>query len=324
MTAIATRSEQPLRTDRTIDKHLVHRAALEEVFLTDFRSEPDGGFAAAARLPRTHHYYNEHTAHPAIHDPLAVFECARQMLLCALHLHHDAPPEMKSITATCSLVITGPEALVIDGYDLDLAGRVAMHKEREGVTTRVVHEVDVRRGDRLLGTITVDTAQKDPERYQALRMTYRDTAPPMSDELLAAEPVSRVAPYLVGRQRSENVVLLAPVVTGRELTATLRVPVSNLGMFDHAHDHVPGPVLMEAARQAGTLLAGELYAHASSKLVLASLSATYDRFAELDSEITVVATAGEALGDPITVHFVQGGEPVARMTAIMASTLAVS
>ncbi|MFI9387361.1 AfsA-related hotdog domain-containing protein [Kutzneria sp. NPDC052558] len=318
MTTIAT---ERLSTDRTIAKGLVHRVALEEVFLTDFRSVPDGGFLATARLPRSHAYYNDHTNHPATHDPLAVFECVRQMLLCALHLHHDAPATMKSITATCGLDIADPLALVVDGYDLDLFGTVVTHKERDGVTTRVVHSVDVRLGDRLIGTVTVDTAQKDPERYEALRMTYRDSRPPQSDALIDTEPVSRVAPYLVGRCDSDNVVLLAPRVEQSALVAGLRVPVSNPGMFDHAHDHVPGPVMMEAARQAGTLLAGELYGHASSKTVLTGLTATYARFAELDSPITVTAQAGAAMTDPITVRFAQGGEIAADMTITLGSTV---
>jgi hypothetical protein len=318
---VTTTVETPLGGDRTIDRRLVHRTALEEVFLTGFRSLDDGGFVATARLPRAHHYYNDQTGRPAAHDPIAVFECVRQMLLCALHLHHDAPPEMKSITATCSLEIVDPGALAVRGHDLDLVGRVVTHKERDGVTIRVVHEVEVYQSDRRLAVVTVDTAQRDPARYETLRMTYRDTVPPTSDDLIATEPVSRIAPYLVGRERTENVVLLAPVLSGTELVATLRVPVSNPGMFDHAHDHVPGPVMMEAARQAGTWLAGELHAHASSKLVLASLHATYDRFAELDSAITVVATAREGLTEPITVGFLQNGEQVARMTVTMTSTL---
>ena len=90
--------ETLLDTDRTIDRRLVHRTALEEVFLTGFQSLEDGGFLATARLPRAHHYYNDQTSQPSAHDPVAVFECVRQMLLCALHLHHDAPPVPSAFT----------------------------------------------------------------------------------------------------------------------------------------------------------------------------------------------------------------------------------
>ncbi|MBB1154446.1 MULTISPECIES: AfsA-related hotdog domain-containing protein [Amycolatopsis] len=313
---------EPLGTAATIDRKLVHRTALEEVFLTGFRSLPDGRFAGSARLPRAHRYYNDHTNHPAVHDPVAIFECVRQMLLCALHLHHDAPAGMKAITAACRMDLTDPLALKLDkGYDLDLLGTVAMHKEREGVTVRVLHEVEVRLGSTVLGTIAVDTAQKDEQRYQDLRMAFRDTKPPMSDDLLASEPLSRVPPYLVGRQERDNVLLLGPEVRDGTLTGRLRVPVSHPGMFDHPQDHVPGPVMMEAARQAGTLLAGELFGQASSKTVLVGLDAAYTRFAELDSDILITATAGSGATEPIAVRFLQEGEPVAEMTIRMANTV---
>ena len=45
-----------LSTDRTIDRHLTHRAALSEVFLTDFVSVDDETFCAAAQLPPGHFY----------------------------------------------------------------------------------------------------------------------------------------------------------------------------------------------------------------------------------------------------------------------------
>ncbi len=319
-----TGSAEALSSDRTIARGLVHRTALEEVFLTDFRTLEGGHFVAAARLPRAHHYYSDHTNHPKLHDPIAIFECVRQMLLCALHLHHNASPDMKSITASCRMEITDPLALKIGSgsYELSLFGRVAKHKEREGVTTRVVHEVEVRLDAVAIGSISVDTAQKPSESYQRLRMAYRDTTPPLSDELFAKEPVARIAPYLVGREQADNVVLLAPEVEGPALTARLRVPFSHSGMFDHAQDHVPGPVMMEAARQAGTLLVGEVFGQASSKTVLAALEATYERFAELDSTITVRASlTGTDADQPIPVEFEQGGEVIARMVVRMANTL---
>ncbi|NUP01217.1 MAG: hypothetical protein HOV96_38115 [Nonomuraea sp.] len=315
-------AERPaLSRDRTVDRTLVHRTALEEVFLTDFESRPDG-FAGTARLPRAHAYYNEHLNHPAVHDPIAVFECVRQLLLCALHLHHGATGEMKSITATCSLALPDPRALVIrDDYELLLLGRVARHKEHGGVTTRALHEVEVRLGDAVIGQVAVDTAQKDARRYDELRMAFRDTAPPLSSELIDDEPVSRVPPHLVGRTNPDNVLLLAPKQDEGGLTARLRVPVSHPGMFDHPHDHVPGPVMMEAARQAGTLLLCERFGQAPSKSVLTGLEAAYARFAELDAGIVIEARPGAGPADPIGVRFLQSGEPVAEMTITMGTTL---
>ncbi len=315
---------EPLRTDRTIARDLVHRIALEEVFLTDFQNTGDG-FAAAARLPRSHPYYCEHTAHPSAHDPIAVFECVRQMLLCAMHLHHGVTADTKSVTASCELEITDPRALAVaeGGYELTLLGRVVDAKEREGVAVRVVHEVDVLLGTTRIGRVRVDTALKQPESYQRLRMRSRVTPPSLSVDLVAQEPVSRVAPYLVGRQQTANVLLIEPEINGSVLTASLRVPVSHPGMFDHPHDHVPGPVLMEAARQAGHLLQVELFGLSPAKTTPVELRAAYERFTELDSEILIRASFANQVGpgQPIYVHFRQDGDIVADMRLRMGSTV---
>lgn len=315
---------EPLRTDRTIARDLVHRTALEEVFLTDFQNT-DGGFAAAARLPRSHPYYCDHTAHPAAHDPIAVFECVRQMLLCAMHLHHGVAGDTRSVTASCELEITEPRALSVadGGYELTLLGSVVEAKERDGATTRVVHEVDVLLGATRIGRVRVDTALKQPESYQRLRMRSRVTPPPLSVDLVAREPVSRVAPYLVGRQQAANVLLIEPKIDGSALTARLRVPVSHPGMFDHPHDHVPGPVLMEAARQAGHLLQVELFGLSPAKTMPVELRAAYERFTELDSEILIRASFANLVGpgQPLYVHFRQDGELVADMRLRMGSTV---
>jgi hypothetical protein len=295
------------------------------VFLTDFRSQPDGSFVAAARLPRAHRYYNDHLTRPQSHDPIAIFECVRQMLLCAMHLHHGASRETASITAECSLEISEPRALTVAaGYELELLGTVADSRERDGVTTRVVHRVDVRLAGTSVGTITVDTALKAPASYQKLRMRTRTSMPPQSSELVAGEPIARIAAHLLGRSDQANVVLLDPEVFDGTLTSRLRVPVSNPGMFDHSHDHVPGPVMMEAARQAGQLLMTELFASAPSKLVLVELTAQYAQFAELDSDILVRAQPASTGGarrpeESIVVEFVQDDVPVASMRVRLAS-----
>ena len=107
--AQAADAAQVLSTQRTLNRRLVHRSALAEVFLTDFQSVDENTFRAAAQLPPRHFYYSDHTSRPAMHDPLAVFESVRQMLLCAMHLQHDAGHDTKSITATASLEITDRE-----------------------------------------------------------------------------------------------------------------------------------------------------------------------------------------------------------------------
>jgi hypothetical protein len=318
-TTTGTPSAPGVATHRTVDRRLVHRAALAEVFLTDFLRVDHDTFRAAAQLPPSHFYYGDHTVRPATHDPLAVFEAVRQMLLCAMHLQHGAGDRTKSITAEAGLEITDPWTLTAEGRPLDLSlhGRVALEKTYQGATSRVVHEVEVcTAGGDFVGTVRVDTALRPDDAYQALRMAYRTDPPPSSDALPDAAPAEPVPPHLVGREHARNVVLQAVRTAPGEVSALLRLPVRHSSMFDHAQDHVPGPVMMEAARQATVLLAGECLGLAPSKLWLRSMRAGYARFAELDGDIVVRARLlpdGADAACHAEVAFVQAGETAATM-----------
>lgn len=324
-----------LTTDRTIDRHLTHRAALAEVFLTDFVSVDDETFHAAAQLPPSHFYYGDHIARPALHDPLVVFESVRQMLLCAMHVQHGASDDTKAITATADLEITDARPLRADGSALDLTmlGRVALEKSRGDAVSRVVHQVEVlTRDGRDIGRVEVDTALRAGDAYQELRMSHRTSQPPLSSSgaLLSPPPRVAVAPHLAGRENASNVVLGDAVSGGDTVAATLRTPASHTSMFDHPQDHLPGPVMMEAARQAALLLAGECLGLAPAKLYLRQMRASYLRFAELDAEISVQArllpesgsgSGAVRRGCLAEVVFDQDGDTVARLEVQMGSIL---
>ncbi|GHE12675.1 AfsA-related hotdog domain-containing protein [Streptomyces alanosinicus] len=329
MTVLPLRPAAPetdLTTQRTLARRLVHRSALAEVFLTDFRSVDELTFHAAAQLPPRHFYYSDHTTRVAMHDPLAVFEAVRQMLLCAMHLQHDAGPDTKSITATASLEITDPEPLRRSGaLDLTLLGGVLLEKKYEGATSRVVHRVRVLVDGRETGVITVDTAQRPNDVYEKLRHSHRTTPPPMSDTLPATGAGALPPVWLVGRERAENVVVQDARTEDGALVTELRVPAAHPSMFDHAQDHVPGPVMMEAARQASLLLAADHQGLSPSSFHLDYVSAEYLRFAELDSPIAVVT---RLMPNPVSegqwteVSFEQDGAAVARMRVRLGSALA--
>ncbi|GAA2481806.1 AfsA-related hotdog domain-containing protein [Streptomyces longisporus] len=317
----ATEAAQILSTQRTLSRRLVHRSAISEVFLTDFQSVDENTFRAAAQLPPRHFYYGDHTARPAMHDPLAVFESVRQMLLCAMHLQHDAGHDTKSITATASLEITDPGPLRARGaLDLLLLGNVQLAKNYRDAISRVVHQVRVMAGGRQVGVVTVDTAQRPDTVYEKLRMSHRATPPPMSSAVPVRTDGVAPPPRLVGREHAENVVLENAEVTGGAVRARLRVPTTHPSMFEHAQDHVPGPVMMEAARQAALLLAAD--GQDAAGYYPQYMDAEYLRFAELDSDITVVT---RNVSDPVDgglrteTAFVQQDETVARMRVRLAA-----
>jgi 2-oxo-3-(phosphooxy)propyl 3-oxoalkanoate synthase len=329
VTVLNTAADRALTTDRTVSRQLVHRATVAEVFLTDFASLTDGTFRAAAQVPPGHFYYGDHTSRPALHDPLAVFESIRQMLLCAIQLQHGVPGDTKCITAEAELNMTGPIPLSPLGGPLDLLmlGEDSLVKIREDTVSRVVHEVTARTFDGTeVGSARTDTALRAGDAYEKLRMRYRTTPPPTTAMLPATSPKDPVSPHSVGRGNPQNVVIAGTADDGDAVTARLHVPVAHPSMFDHPHDHVPGPVLMEAARQVCLLLAQERLALSPAKLFLQRMRVSYVRFAELDADIAVRASllppAPEREPQRLCadVAFVQGGETVTTMEVELGAT----
>ncbi len=94
------------------------------------------------------------------------------------------------------------------------------------------------------------------------------------------DPDATIACAAVGRTRSQDVVLTGPQAG----PWGLRVDTTHPTLFDHPSDHVPGMLLMEAARQA-TLLRG------GGRRVV-SIDADFGAYLELDASTTVDVEPG--------------------------------
>ena len=71
----------------TLDRTLVHRSAVSEVFVTDLRPVSDTEVVAAAQLPLNHGYFSDHARTPAVFDVLLVLEAGRQAAIAGTHSH---------------------------------------------------------------------------------------------------------------------------------------------------------------------------------------------------------------------------------------------
>ena len=74
---------------RTVPRHLVHRHAVAEVFLTDYRIESDSAYQVAVQLPVSHRIFDVSSEQ---HDPLGVAEAFRQAVVLLCHTRYDEIP----------------------------------------------------------------------------------------------------------------------------------------------------------------------------------------------------------------------------------------
>ncbi|MEV0358341.1 ScbA/BarX family gamma-butyrolactone biosynthesis protein [Nocardia sp. NPDC050697] len=292
--------QQPVR------RELTHRAAVAEVFVTSLAARDGGGYLAGAQLPRMHAYYGDHTGTPArLHDPLLVMETARQASIALSHEFFGAPLDSAFLVRT-----------------FNGAGVAGVGWECTPEPTNLVLSVDVPRVHRQAGAVcgldmvleiscpagpimTVDGSFSwtSPDRWSRLRGAFRRSLglPVAVGPEVAAAPVS---PGTVGRENRRNVIVGAARPDGSAVVLPLAVDPLHPFLFDHRLDHVPGSVLLEAARQSAVTLLG-----ANPQLL--AVASRFDRFAELDLPTECRAEVTARTGDRVTVRCVIGQEGTA-------------
>jgi hypothetical protein len=261
-----------LAYESTVSRHFVHRAAVAEVLLTDWRAAGDDTFVCAAQWPRGHAL---RTIGDGAFDPLLVAETIRQSGILLAHVGYAVPLGnaflMQRLRFTCV-----PERMrAAGGRPLDLAVEATIGEIQHGA-----RRINGMRIDTLLRTAHAQIATGsgwlrcvDPAVYRRLRRaTVADGPGPVP----AVVPIS---PALVGRRAAGDVVIGAG---DGQRGYPLRVPLDHPVFFDHAVDHVPGMLAIEAQRQAAVAAIGRPDA------ALVAIDAQFDGFLELDRACTVV------------------------------------
>ncbi|MCP3821643.1 hypothetical protein NLX86_27185 [Streptomyces sp. A3M-1-3] len=310
----ATLPEQPvLSYTRTIDRGLVHRDSLGEVFLTDLQPVSGTAYAAAAQLPRSHAYYGDHLLRPSTYDPVLLLEACRQSALAGAHAFYAVPEDHKFILTHLRIHLERPERIAVGPEPCALTLRVTVtgHRKRDGRTTGLDYDIDLVAKGVGIGSASVGLRFKSPEDYQELRLRNREGKPLSSSAAYpATRPGSTIAPYLVGRSNADNVVLADVVSEADAARATLRVPGDHPSMFDHPQDHLPGMVIAEAARQLALFAALDVRGMSPSRTFPTDLAVVFSRFGELEHTTLLTAEVGEqrrADRDGTGAYYTQGG-----------------
>lgn len=278
---------------RGVPRHLVHRRALSEVMLTDWRRDDgDGRYEIAAQWSRSHRLYRVVGGR---HDPLVLVETLRQSGILLSHEALGVPLDHRLVMERISWA-TGPHGIPAGRFPCDVVGRVRIAEPRRRSRDVVTMRIDIGFHDHRdveLGTATGWARCLSPALFDRLR----GTATPGVGQ--AAEvPSSVVARTAVGVSDDEDVVLAPATGTrsGPDWEWRLRVPTDHAVLFDHPLDHVPGMLVLEGMRQAGRLLSGRPDAH------LAACDATFGRFVELDSPSHIGAEIIGRHGDVVTLR----------------------
>ncbi|MFF4252514.1 ScbA/BarX family gamma-butyrolactone biosynthesis protein [Streptomyces sp. NPDC001663] len=260
----------------TVPREFVHRAAVAETFLTGWRQTGPDQFTLFGQWPRAHqlHVSPDRSAY----EPLLVAETVRQCGALLAHAEYDAPLDHCFVLQELQFT-THPEHLAVGAVPAEptLDVTVVDVRRRAGRPIAFAYDTAVRIGGERVATAHLAVSWTSESVYRRLRggrTPENISALPLPPGLPATE---------VGRTLPADVVLAQPERPDRW---QLRVDTAHPVFFDHPLDHIPGMLLLEAARQAARVRAADPGSGAS-------FHATFHKYAELDRPVWIEATDGK-------------------------------
>ncbi|WP_225803448.1 AfsA-related hotdog domain-containing protein [Streptomyces sp. NK15101] len=307
-----------LAFDQTVPRSLAHRRQVGEVFVTDSAQGSEEDFHLSFQIPRAHSLWSDRQA--GFHDPFASAEAARQSIFVLLHRHVGVPVGLPFSLQRITLRVADPQAYAHDGTSA-LQGyvhyRVAERQGKGSDVVSMVLEGVMEIGGRRAMTLSAVLAFMSQEDYDIFRAFQRARKPVAEAR---RTPVRRLDPGLVGRENPRNVVIGLPEHGAPEDAVphdgVFRfLPAADPhhpAFFDHEYDHVPGPLMVEAMRQAALVAACRTGAAGPHALTVGCEAAFLD-FAEFEADLVHEAVVGAPGADgrvPVTVVLRQFGKPV--------------
>ena len=305
----------------TVDRALLHRRNPAEAFLTGAVRTGPAGFTAAALLPAEHPHYAGHTGPSRRRDPMLLLECARQAETYAAHALFGVEPDAHFVLRNWSAefpstgagasrsAAPGPSELLIAAVTSN--PRVVRDRVRG-----LDYQLELWAAGDLIGRVRMEVGYLSHPAYRVVRSREHPGALPSSDDLTPAGG-SPVAPARVGRVRPTDAVLLDVAAGDRMVSARLRVPVENTSLFDHAQDHIPAMVLVEAARQLAALATEQWGGVGPEHTEMTAMSSSFSAYAELTESIELIATPVDGARGTVEVRFRQAGVEITRARLAM-------
>lgn len=263
----------------------VHRTAGADVLLTGWRRSGQDAFVLHARWPAEHSLLTPVCGR--WHDPVLVAETVRQAGMLISHAEYCVPMDRHFLMHELDFAVD-PVSLPSAGraaqFDLHFSGHEV--RQYRGSLSSMRYTVDLVQHGRLVGNGGARFSCVTPAAYRRLRGARAGSEPD------PAPPVP-AAPRSVGRARATEVVLLAEdTAVGRWW---LRLDPRHPTLVDHPVDHVPGMLLVEAARQAAEAVTSP------GQVLPLSLTSTFHRYAEYQGRCWIQAERGPTDARGVTV-----------------------
>jgi hypothetical protein len=263
-----------LSWSRTVPRELVHRSSVAEVLLTDVRRDPSGVFEAAAWWPRSHCTFPSDGSE--LHSPLLVVETLRQLGIYLPSRWLGVPPTAHMVIADLFFTLMADREPHVGHGGSEVACSATVEDVRrrsDGSLAGLRLDVEFHAQGRTFARAGGGARFLADDRYAAVRGERLGVRqwPPSAQERPDPEALAltRGIDVLVSRRNGELVVD----------PADPRHPF----YFDHPSDHVPGMVLLEAARQAAAEASGGALLRPTSGRLVAERFTEYTPAARVET-----------------------------------------
>src|SRR2546421_2338897 len=269
-----------LSFDATVSRSLVHKRAIEEVLLSDFKQIGEDDFLCAGQLPRNHSFLNDVCA--PYYDMTSIGEATRQAGLLVGHCFLNVRDDAHYIFKTVGKTLDDTEALRMHDAPSELVLHFGVRNKRIRRGAVVSYDGDITayvNGVRA-GSSWGSGSLMPLRPYNSFRRQMREAAVAASGAPPCVEPLD---PLRVGRRDARNVVIgeFAGSDADSSYTAALVVPCDHGFFFDHPQDHAPGSLLIEAIRQMAIVSAYARHGLPPDGALFAHMNAEFTRFTEL-------------------------------------------
>ncbi len=270
-----------------INKKLVHKRAISEVFITSIKTTKQDQFLVTAQLPRTHMYFNDNLT--GYYDAILLQEIFRQAAISITHQFYQIPFSNIFIIDNTQLKIKNHQLLKMINYPADVFINIKIltfKTKRDTLTGLTLSEQ--------LYINNLPCAHSQTTMHwlnQALWTKLRKKTAIQSVSLgndYYSENYFPLPAFMVGKNLSKNVVATNLIENHATIQTTLGFDPGYSALCDHEVDHISGMVLVELCKQTALIAIRKCFQLPANLLELISCSLDFNAFCELGSDVDCV------------------------------------
>jgi 2-oxo-3-(phosphooxy)propyl 3-oxoalkanoate synthase len=298
-----------LSFEQTVTRKLVHKHALDEVFITGWRVDSHVTLLTAV-LPRAHAFYTEFPAEDRLPDLALLTEVCRQACFVVAHTRYEVPvvdnryqfllQEIESaFVAVRQLPPDRPVELLVE-CTIDESRRRGSELSALVWRFRVMD----RSGEVHVAAVRMRMTWIDRGDWRRMREAMRRGRGLPSTPAPAPLAPAEVSPVLVGRRNQDNVVLQRIEASDASFRALARVDRRHPVLFDHPIDHVYAMIQLEASRQLAVYAHTERTSQLAEEIELCAVDSRFISVAELDLPLILTGStvSGNGTADGELAH----------------------